>query len=140
MFFISTPYSVDSGFRLRFIFLLLTNCHSTSVELVDISCLDQKENYTTWTGSWFDWGSISYLGWSSVNWSSDWLAITSGCMEKCYSFPWIAPLYPWSVPSNAECKGGIKCYFWVFGMTRTEIELWPSRPLAKTLICQWNRY
>ena len=20
-----------------------------------------------------------------------------------YSFPWIAPIYPWSVPYNAEC-------------------------------------
>ena len=23
---------------------------------------------------------------------------------RCYSFPWIAPLYPWYVPYNAECK------------------------------------
>ena len=22
--------------------------------------------------------------------------------EECYSFPWIAPFYPWSVPYNAE--------------------------------------
>ena len=28
---------------------------------------------------------------------------TPGCSGGRYSFPWIAPLYPWSVPYNAEC-------------------------------------
>ena len=32
------------------------------------------------------------------------LATTLSCREGCYSFPWIAPLYPWSIPYNAECK------------------------------------
>ena len=31
------------------------------------------------------------------------IATTPRCREGCYSFPWIAPLYPWSVPYNAEC-------------------------------------
>ena len=30
-------------------------------------------------------------------------ATTPGCRRGRYSFPWIAPLYPWSVPYNAEC-------------------------------------
>ena len=42
-----------------------------------------------------------------------------------YSFPWIAPLYPWYVPYIAillskEASGTI---FKVFGMTQPEIEL-----------------
>ena len=31
------------------------------------------------------------------------IATTPRCWEGRYSFPWIAPLYPWSVPYNAEC-------------------------------------
>ena len=30
-------------------------------------------------------------------------AITPRCRWECYSFPWIAPLYPWYVPYNSEC-------------------------------------
>ena len=26
------------------------------------------------------------------------------CREGCYSFPWIAPLYPWYLPYVAECQ------------------------------------
>ena len=31
------------------------------------------------------------------------IATTPRCREECYSIPWIAPLYPWSLPYNAEC-------------------------------------
>ena len=31
------------------------------------------------------------------------LATTLRCKEGCYSYPWIAPLYSWSVPYNAKC-------------------------------------
>ena len=31
------------------------------------------------------------------------VATTSRCREGRYSFPWIAPLYPWYVLYNAEC-------------------------------------
>ena len=31
------------------------------------------------------------------------VATTPRCRGGCYSFPWIAPLYPWSLPYNAEC-------------------------------------
>ena len=46
-------------------------------------------------------------------------ASTPRCKGWCYSFPWIAPLYPWSVPYNAEASSTI---FWVFGMTWLGIE------------------
>ena len=31
------------------------------------------------------------------------IATTPRCREGRYSFPWIAPLYPWYVPCIAEC-------------------------------------
>ena len=31
------------------------------------------------------------------------IATTSRCREGRYSIPWFAPLYPWSLPYNAEC-------------------------------------
>ena len=31
------------------------------------------------------------------------IATTPRCRGKRYSIPWIAPLYPWTVPYNAEC-------------------------------------
>ena len=31
------------------------------------------------------------------------IATTPRCWGRCYSFPWIALLYPWYVPYNAEC-------------------------------------
>ena len=51
-----------------------------------------------------------------------------------YSFPWIAPLYPWSVPyNNVLSKEASSTTFWVFAMTRPGIEPWSSRLSAKTL-------
>ena len=35
------------------------------------------------------------------------IATTPRCREGGYSFPWIAPLYPWYVPYNAECSARI---------------------------------
>ena len=31
------------------------------------------------------------------------IATTQRCKGGRYSFPWIAPLYPWYVPYNAKC-------------------------------------
>ena len=31
------------------------------------------------------------------------IASTPRCRRGHHSFPWIAPLYPWSIPYNAEC-------------------------------------
>ena len=31
------------------------------------------------------------------------IATTLRCKEERYSIPWIASLYHWSVPDNAEC-------------------------------------
>ena len=31
------------------------------------------------------------------------IATTLRCSGGCYSFPWITPLYPLSLPYNAEC-------------------------------------
>ena len=31
------------------------------------------------------------------------IATTPRCKRGCYFFPWIAPLYPWYIPYNAEC-------------------------------------
>ena len=43
------------------------------------------------------------------------IATTLMCRGGHYSFPLIAPLYPWSLPYNAECKqGSIKYHF--FGL------------------------
>ena len=38
------------------------------------------------------------------------IATTSRCRGGHYSFPWIAPLYPWSAPYNAECYAKRQCY------------------------------
>ena len=31
------------------------------------------------------------------------IATTPRCRGGCYSFPWIAPLYPWYIPYITEC-------------------------------------
>ena len=62
------------------------------------------------------------------------IATTQSCRERCYSFPWIAPLYPWSTPYNAVLSNeASSTIFWVFGMTWPAIELWSPRPLASPL-------
>ena len=58
------------------------------------------------------------------------------CRGGNYSIPWIAPLYPWSLPYNAEClaRQHQVPFFLIFGMIWLEIELWSPRPLANTLL------
>ena len=68
------------------------------------------------------------------------IAITLRCRGVCYYFPWIAFLYPWSIPYSVKCKARwhqIPFFFLVFGMTQREIE--PKSPglLANTLKLSW---
>ena len=64
-------------------------------------------------------------------------AIILRCREERYSFPWIAPLYSWSILYICW----VRCHqvpffffvFWVFDMTWPGIEHWSLRPLANTL-------
>ena len=48
------------------------------------------------------WSKVSdhSRGWPKAPFS---IATTARCRGGHYSFPWIAPLYPWTVPYNAEC-------------------------------------
>ena len=62
------------------------------------------------------------------------IATTPRCREGHYSFPCIAPLYPWSTPYKLNVKqGGIQYHFLVFGMTRPRIEPWSPGPLPNTI-------
>ena len=62
------------------------------------------------------------------------IATTPRCRGEWYSFLWVAPLYPWSIPYNTEWKAkGSSPIFWVFGMIQPEIEPWSSGPLVNTL-------
>ena len=54
------------------------------------------------------------------------------CREGRYPFPWIALLYPYLILLSVM-QVGIKYHFWVFGMTRPEIEPRSSGSLANTL-------
>ena len=70
------------------------------------------------------------------------LATTPRCRGGRYSFPWIVPLYPLSVPHNANTRRHQILFFiflfiylfiyWVFGMSRSGIELLSSGQLANT--------
>ena len=64
------------------------------------------------------------------------IATTPRCWGGCYFFPWIAPLYPWFLPYNAECwaRKHQVLFFWVFGMTRLRIEPLSHAPLVNTLL------
>ena len=63
------------------------------------------------------------------------IATTLGCREGRYSIHWIAPLYPWSVPYNAEwlSKAASSTIFWAFGMTRPGIKSRSPGSLMNTL-------
>ena len=62
------------------------------------------------------------------------IATTLRCSGGHYSFPWIVPLYPWSVPYNARVKqGGMKYHFWIFGITQPGIEPRSPGPLVNNL-------
>ena len=59
------------------------------------------------------------------------IATTPRCRGGHYSFPWIGPLYPWSLPYNAELSHvASSTIFCVFGMTQPGIE---SRSPGRTL-------
>ena len=49
------------------------------------------------------------------------IATTPRCRGGCYSFPWIAPLYPWSLPYNAEWCNGYRRRKWT---RRHEFKSW----------------
>ena len=59
------------------------------------------------------------------------LATTRRCRGGCFSFSWIAPLYPSSISYSAEEVSST--IFWIFGMTWPGIESWSLRPLANAL-------
>ena len=62
------------------------------------------------------------------------IATTPRCRGGCYSFPWIAPLYPWYVAYFAVLSKEVSStIFNVFGMTRPGIERKSPKPLANTL-------
>ena len=56
------------------------------------------------------------------------IATTLRCRGEHNSFPWIAPLYPWSLLYNTECYAST--IFLFFGMTQPGIETWSPRPSA----------
>ena len=76
--------------------------------------------YPAWTGIW-EYNSFS-------------IATTLRCRGGRYSFPWIAPIYPWYVPSCwVLSKQLLSTIFKVFGMMRPWIEPRSPGPLVNTL-------
>ena len=63
------------------------------------------------------------------------IATTPSCRGGHYFFPWISPLYPWSIPYNAECKARRHQvpFFESLVWLDLEIELRSPGPLANTL-------
>ena len=64
------------------------------------------------------------------------IATTPRCKGGRYSFPWIAPLYPWYVPTLycwVLSKVVSSTILKVFGMTWPGIEPWSPRPWKKKL-------
>ena len=59
------------------------------------------------------------------------IATTPRCKRGCYSFPWMAPLYFWSVPYKAECKAK-RHQVPFFGSL-----VWLDRGLNPGLPCHW---
>ena len=64
------------------------------------------------------------------------IATTPRCRGGHYSIPWIASLYSWSLPYNAEflAQRYQVTFFWVFGMTQPGIEPQSPEPLVNTLL------
>ena len=63
------------------------------------------------------------------------IATTPRCRGGRFSFPWIASLYPSSLPYNAVLsKAALSTIFWVFHMTWPGIEHRFPVPLANTLL------
>ena len=63
------------------------------------------------------------------------IATTPKRREGTFSFPWIAPLYPWSILYHGECKARWNhvLFFESLGMTRPGIEPLSPGPLANAL-------
>ena len=61
------------------------------------------------------------------------IATPPRCRGECYFIAWIAPLYPYLIMLSVK-QGGIKYHFWVFGMTRPEIEPRSLRIVANILL------
>ena len=61
------------------------------------------------------------------------IAITPRYRGRCYSFHWIAPLYPWSIPYNSVLSKEASGTIFESDMTRPEVEFRSSRPLVNTL-------
>ena len=79
---------------------------------------------------------VSKVGDRSRGWpeGSLLIATTLMCRGGCYSFTWIAPLYPRYVPYIAVLSEEVSStIFKVFGMTRPGIEPRSPGPLANTL-------
>ena len=73
------------------------------------------------------------------------IATTPRCRGGRYSFPWIAPLYPWYAPYNAVCQA--RRYqvpsksLTRPGITSTSpgplVNTLPTRPISRLLIQNW---
>ena len=62
------------------------------------------------------------------------ISTTPRCRREYYFFPWIAPLYPWYIPYNAEYQ--IRKYevpFFKSLICQPRIEPWSLSPLVNTL-------
>ena len=60
------------------------------------------------------------------------IATTLCYRKRRYSFPWIAPLYPYLIMLSVK-KATSSTIFWVFGITRLGIEPQSTGPLADTV-------
>ena len=83
--------------------------------------------------------TISKIGDLSRGWPEGSFSIATAprCRGGRYSIPWIATLYSWSLPYNAEAASNT--IFWVFGMIRPGIEPRSPGPLANTLLIKLMR-
>ena len=68
--------------------------HPVRLELTRVGLLVQLANHYTTRGAIVEGDPKSPFS----------IATKRRCRGGCYSFFWIVPLYPWSVPYNAECK------------------------------------
>ena len=99
--------------------LVLCEMQSVSSRIwtrVAMSISYDDNHYTTSTSTvYFELVKVKLMTVVEGNLNASFLVATSPrWREGCFSFPWIAPLYPWSMPYNAE-QGGIKYHvFFLF--------------------------
>ena len=64
------------------------------------------------------------------------IATIPRCKGGRYSIRWIATLYPWSLPCNADCKARRDRVTFFESLVWLDLELntWPRGPLANTLL------